>query len=136
MLFLLLFQFFTGTSFVQNRNFFENQNTSTLTQFHNSTGDENQEVVGGSVNHFTFTPITYIGFGLIFLILIFFLVWKFISSRRHLHAGEINEDVLNQNNIKQKKKHRSKKDEIEIEIEEESEESDPQPIQVNATSNV
>ena len=98
----------------------------------NSTETENpeisdpgnsEEIIDGSVHQFEFTSVTYIGFALIFLILIFFLAWKFISSRRRVRAGEMDEEIANdQNHHGKRKRKRNKRDRIQIEVEEDSDE--------------
>ena len=78
--------------------------------------DDNPEIVAGSTSKFEFTIYTYIGFGLIFLVVLFFLIWKYLTTRRHVTAGNMN-DNLTQN---QKE---TKTDKIEIELDDASEES-------------
>ena len=131
-IFLMLFCFFSLLFYVEktkekhvNENIYlladENETESETSQF--SESDGTQEVVDGSVNQFEFTSVTYIGFALIFLILVFFLSWKFISSRRRVRAGQMDDNINNGNEKGKKKRRRNKRDIIQIEVEEDSDES-------------
>ena len=80
---------------------------------------EAEEIVGGLPKDIKFTTSTYVGLTLVLVILIVFLIWKFLSSRKRSPAGEANIQ-LTPEAISQIKPD-GKTDKLKIEIDENSE---------------